>query len=135
MRNLCTKERKRKEAEETLFNLSKKFQESNDQFTVILIFDNTSLSKFESEKLCLHSAQTEKKMSTDDWFVEIASNTDDCERIYVTSDRELTERLQKCNVQVVKPSFWFKELSKCLGQEEEDLENYQKFIDNYLQKK
>jgi hypothetical protein len=78
-----------------------------------LLFDNTNRN-IEEPRLEVYSARPTFKTS-DDALVDLAKKLGSGgANIFVTSDRELIQRLTQCGVLICKPKDWFRTVAKAL---------------------
>jgi len=102
LRNLAIKQRNISEAERILSTMARKFAQDMKIENCTLIFDDTKLRVDEPHfKVC--SARPSYSTS-DDALVDFAKIN---KGIYVTSDRELINRLKECGGTIIKPKSWF----------------------------
>jgi len=102
LRNLAIKHRNIKEAERILSTMARKFAQDMKIENCTLIFDDTKLRVDEPHfKVC--SARPSYSTS-DDALVDFAKIN---KGIFVTSDRELINRLKECGGIIIKPKQWF----------------------------
>lgn len=127
IRNMAIKKKRRSEAERMFSRLVLKFIEKNNVKNTILVFDNTkykeriSLTNKNDETLLFEvESASPKFFSSDDALVYWASESRNLEKsLFVTSDRELEQRLVKKGAKnIMKTKIFFKILQESLGIEE-----------------
>eukprot|EP01118_Nematostelium_gracile_P015190 TRINITY_DN602_c0_g1_i1.p1 TRINITY_DN602_c0_g1~~TRINITY_DN602_c0_g1_i1.p1 ORF type:complete len:257 (+),score=77.03 TRINITY_DN602_c0_g1_i1:97-867(+) len=115
IRKLAIKRGDRRQAEAALETIVSGFVQKTTYDKCVLMFDSTKRS-FENNKLKVCSARPQFSTS-DDALVEIAKVNKGA--TFVTSDRELTNRLIAQGAVVFKPGHWFKFAASTLGKAEE----------------
>jgi len=114
LRSLVLK-RKSRAAERKLAELARIFALKHGLPKLTLLFDNTPLHE-EGETFRLKSSRPEFATS-DDELVVMAEAHQGERCLFVTSDRELRERLSAFGVGLMKPGRWFDAVAQILGEE------------------
>lgn len=103
----------RRTAELRLNQLAREFQQQKGIPHVTLLFDNTHLN--EQDELFLLKSSRPEFATSDDELVSFAQIYQGPQFVFVTSDRELRERLSAFGVTLEKPGRWFAAVEEALG--------------------
>jgi len=113
IRSLALKKKNFQKAEGILERIAHEFTKRTQLEMCTLIFDDTN-TNFQRDHFKVLSARPQF-ITSDDALVQMAKEIK--KGIFVTSDRELIQRLEECGVTICKPKQWFQMVAKILHPE------------------